>query len=171
MQTAVSQASLSPEAATAGQYLTFIVNGQEYGVEILRVQGIHGWDRATHIPNAPDYVLGVINLRGEIVPVVDLRRRLGLPSIAFGPTTVVVIVKVSNGQGDRTVGMVVDAISDVYQLERGAVQPPPEMGIAIDEEFVDGLAALSDKMIILLDIDRLIAMDTTVPEVRTAVGA
>ena len=96
-------------AETSEQYLTFMLAGEEYGVDILRVQEIKGWDKVTRIPHTPAYVLGVINLRGAVVPILDLRRRFGLETIDFGPTTVVIVVRASGGGDERTVGVVVDA--------------------------------------------------------------
>jgi purine-binding chemotaxis protein CheW len=130
--------------------------GEEYGVDILRVQEIKGLDKVTRIPNSPEHVLGVINLRGAVVPILDLRRRFGLEAIAFGPTTVVIVVRIEGGQDGRTVGMVVDAVSEVYNVDAGATQPPPDVCGGVDTIFVKGLATVEKKMLILLDIDRLI---------------
>jgi purine-binding chemotaxis protein CheW len=143
-------------AADAEQYLTFQLGREEYAVDILRVQEIKGWERATRIPHAPDYVLGVINLRGAIVPIIELRKRFHLESIDFGPTTVVIVVKVSGERGERTVGMVVDAVCEVYNVPHTDLKPPPEIGASVETAFVKGLATVEDKMLILLDIDRLI---------------
>ena len=137
----------------AGQYLTFLLAGEEYGVEILRVQEIKGWDSATPIPNTPDHVLGVLNLRGAVVPIIDLRKRFDLESIPYGPTTVVIVVKMIKDDQERTVGLVVDAVSEVYKLETGEIQPAPDMGGTIHTEFVRGLATVEDKMLILLEVD------------------
>ena len=140
----------------SSQYLTFMLAGEEYGVEILKVQEIKGWDTVTPIPNTPDYMLGVLNLRGAIVPIVDLRNRFQLDDIQFGPTTVVIVVKMQNQDQSRTVGLVVDAVAEVYRLENDAVQPAPEMGTTVHTEFVRGLVTVDKKMVILLDVDRLI---------------
>lgn len=140
----------------AGQYLTFLLAGEEYGVEILKVQEIKGFTRATPIPNTPAHVLGVLNLRGAVVPIVDLRRRFDMASIPYGPTTVVIVVKMRADGHERTVGLVVDAVADVYRLETGEIQPAPDLGTAIHTEFVRGLTTVDDKMVILLDVDRLI---------------
>lgn len=140
----------------SSQYLTFMLAGEEYGVEILKVQEIKGWDTVTPIPNTPDYMLGVLNLRGAIVPIVDLRNRFKLDDIQFGPTTVVIVVKMQNEDQTRTVGLVVDAVAEVYRLENDAVQPPPEMGSSVQTEFVRGLVTVDKKMVILLEVDRLI---------------
>lgn len=148
----------SPEAGNGNdQYLTFILDGEEYGVNILRVQGIQGWGTVTKIPNTPDYVLGVINLRGTIVPIVELRRRFGLESMPFGTTTVVIIVRVHDGERERTVGLVVDAVSDVYTLSQRDVRPAPDYGVSAETRFVSGLATVHDDMVILLDIDLLLS--------------
>jgi len=143
-------------AGSGDQYLTFMLAGEEYGVDILRVQEIKGWDRVTRIPHTPNYVLGVINLRGAVVPIIDLRLRFGIEEIKFGPTTVVIVVRVAGERDERTVGMVVDAVSEVYNVEAGDSKPPPEMCGSVDKVFVKALATVEDKMLILLDIDRLI---------------
>jgi purine-binding chemotaxis protein CheW len=155
MQAKVDRAQLDARAGSE-QYLTFQLAGEEYGVDILRVQEIKGWERATRIPHAPHYVLGVINLRGAIVPIIELRRRFSLESVEFGPTTVVIVVKVASERGERTVGMVVDAVCEVYNVDTGDVKPPPDVGATVDTAFVRGLVAIEGKMLILLDIDRLI---------------
>jgi purine-binding chemotaxis protein CheW len=157
MNTAQTQIDVTMQTqANAEQYLTFVLAEEEYGVDILRVQGIRGWNAVTRIPNTPDYILGVINLRGMVVPIVDLRRCFKLPSTTFGPMTVVVVVKVLNKERERTIGLVVDAVSDVYNVVGEAMKPPPDFGGAISTDFVKGLATVNDKMIILLDIDFLI---------------
>ena len=138
------------------QYLTFILGDEEYGVNILKVQEIRGWDTATAIPNTPDYVLGVVNLRGVVVPIVDLRQRFSLDNADFGPTTVVVIVKASQSDKERTVGMVVDAISDVYNVSLDDIREPPDMGSVVTTEFITGLTTVDEKMVILLNVDLLI---------------
>ena len=138
------------------QYLTFMLAGEEYGVDILRVQEIKGWDSATRIPNTPDYVQGVINLRGTIVPIIDLRMRFALEKLEYGPTTVVVVLKATSDNKERTMGIVVDGVSDVYSIGDGELKPAPEFGEDINAEFVKGLATVGEKMVIMLDIDRLL---------------
>jgi purine-binding chemotaxis protein CheW len=153
MSTAKAAAGANKSATDASeQYLTFMLAGEEYGVDILRVQEIKGWDKVTRLPHTPDYVLGVINLRGALVPILDLRRRFGLEAITFGPTTVVIVVRAV----ERTVGMVVDAVSEVYNVDPAATQPPPDVCGSVDTVFVKALATVDDKMLILLDVDRLI---------------
>ena len=157
-ETAVTEEN-SNELAVHGntdQFLTFILAGEEYGVDILRVQEIKGWDDVTPIPNTPDYVKGVINLRGAIIPIVDLRQRFGLEELEYGPTTVMIILKVQSEERERIMGVVVDAVSEVYNINGGELQPPPEFGGVIKTEFLRGLASVEDKMIIVLDIDHLL---------------
>lgn len=143
----------------SNQYLTFFLSNEEYGVDILKVQGIQSWDKVTPIPNTPNYVLGVINLRGIIVPILDLRIRFNLPSADIQRTTVVVIVKVAKGDNSRTVGLVVDAVSDVYSIESSDVCEAPDFGGTINADYVSGLVTIKDNMIILLDVDRLVNAD------------
>lgn len=147
--------SMEVEAGT-DQYLTFILSKEEYGVDILRVQEIRGWDGATVIPNTPDYVLGVINLRGTVVPIIDLRKRFEMDNIEFTAETVIVVVKVVHDSGERTVGMVVDAVSDVYNITTDDINSAPDVGGNVSLDFIKGLATVNDNMIILLDIDALI---------------
>jgi len=144
------------DEAGVQQYLTFILNGEEYGVDILRVQEIKGWDTVTPIPNTPCYIKGVINLRGAVVPIVDLRERFGLDNIEYGATTVVIVLKVISGDSDRTVGIVVDAVSDVHNVGEEEMKPSPDFGNSIDTNFISGLATVNEKMVIIIDIDRLL---------------
>jgi purine-binding chemotaxis protein CheW len=143
-------------SADEDQYLTFILADEEYGVDILRVQEIKGWDSVTSIPNTPEYIKGVINLRGTVVPIFDLRERFNLETIAYGPTTVVIVLKVANDDGERIMGIVVDAVSDVYNVTDEEMKPSPEFGSAIDTTFIRGLATVDNKMVILLNIDHLL---------------
>ncbi len=141
----------------ATQYLTFVCAEEEYGVGILRVQEIKGWDHVTRVPYAPHYVLGVMNLRGVIVPVINLRARFGLPARAFNASTVVIVVRVRSSRGEKTIGLVVDAVSEVYSIAAETIRPVPELGGAVDTASVSGIATVGGKMIMLLDIDALVA--------------
>ncbi|HAI70398.1 MAG TPA: chemotaxis protein CheW [Gammaproteobacteria bacterium] len=139
------------------KYLTFVLATEEYAVDILRVQEIKGWNKVTKIPNTPDYICGVINLRGTIVPIIDLRLRFSLEEQTYGAMTVVVVVKVlSDNKKERIMGIVVDAVSDVYDVPENQIKPPPDFGSVISTEFVKGLATVDEKMVIILDIDRLL---------------
>jgi purine-binding chemotaxis protein CheW len=146
----------SDEESASRQYLSFFLGGQEYATDILRVQEIKGWDTVTRVPYSPNYILGVINLRGAIVPVVDLRVRLALESAPFDSATVVIVARVAGARGERIVGLVVDAVSDVYGFSAENIQPPPEAVGSLDQMFVLGLAKLEDKLVIILDIERLV---------------
>lgn len=138
------------------QYLTFELAGQDYGVEILRVQEIKGWERPTRLPHSPAHVQGVINLRGAVVPIIDLRRRFGLPESPVSHTTVVIVVRVEAARGELTAGLVVDAVCEVCSLEAEQLRAAPEMDAGIDAQFVLGLAMLDERMLVLLDVSRLI---------------
>ena len=144
-------------APGGSQYVTFICGGVEYGVEILRVQEIKGWDGVTRVPYTPPYVLGVMNLRGVIVPVIDLRARFGLESKSYDSSTVVIVVRVDAAVGEKTVGIVVDAVSEVYNVAADAVKPTPDLGAGADAACVSGLTSVDDKMVMLLDMNRLVA--------------
>lgn len=144
-------------SAMASQYLTFMLDGEEYGVEILGVQEIKGWEKCTEIPNTPDYVLGVINLRGSVIPVIDLRRRFGLQPREFGKLTVVIVVALETESGSKIMGFVVDAVSDVYNIAAAQVRPAPDLDNSVDTRFVKGLATIDEKMIILLDLDHIVS--------------
>jgi purine-binding chemotaxis protein CheW len=146
---------------TVEQYLTFQLVGQRYGVEILRVQEIKGWEKPTRLPHSPDYVQGVINLRGAVVPILDLRRRFGLGEAEYGRTTVVIVVKVESARGELTAGMVVDGVCEVCNIGAEDLRPPPELSGAIDTDFVRGLAMVDDKMLVLLDVARLVGTTLT----------
>ncbi len=143
----------------AEQYLTFILANEEYGVDILRVQEIKGWDSVTPIPNTPSYIKGVINLRGTIVPIVDLRQRFTMDAIEYGPMTVVIVLKIECDDRDRIMGIVVDAVSDVYDVNSEEMKPAPDFGSVVNIEFVKGLATVEEKMIIILNIDHLLSGD------------
>jgi purine-binding chemotaxis protein CheW len=139
----------------SAQLLTFIVDTEEYGVEILRVQEIRGWSKPMPIPNTPSYVLGVINIRGDIVPIADLRERLGMARRPHGPTTAVVVLRVAEGARQRVMGIVVDAMSDVTDVAADQIKPPPEFGLASDAGLTKGIATLADKMVTILEVDRI----------------
>ncbi|MEO0576528.1 MAG: chemotaxis protein CheW [Pseudomonadota bacterium] len=152
----------SQNADESSQFLTFLLADEEYGIDILKVQEIRGWTAVTPIPNTPEHVLGVLNLRGAVVPIVDLRRRFALAGISYTTTTVIIVVSMVENGVDHTVGLVVDAVADVHRLDTAELHPPPEMGSAIDTEFVRALATVNDKMVILLDADKLIRFEDTV---------
>ncbi|MCU0705104.1 MAG: chemotaxis protein CheW [Fimbriiglobus sp.] len=141
-------------AADGRQYLTFRLADEEYGLEILRVQEIKGYSKVTPLPNTPPEVKGVMNLRGAVVPIIDLRHRFGLPTAEYTRFTVIIVVTI----GVRVIGLVVDAVSDVLNVgERDAV-PPPELGAGVDTSFLTGIARSGERLVSLLNIDRLVGL-------------
>jgi purine-binding chemotaxis protein CheW len=141
------------------QVLTFTLGNETYGVDILRVQEIRGWAPVTRIPQSPPHVLGVLNLRGSIVPIVDLRMRFALERAAYTAVTVIIVLSVEAQNGRRDIGVVVDGVSDVVDIDSAHIKPPPDLGGQVKTEFIRGLAALGDQMTMLLDIDRLVGSD------------
>lgn len=138
------------------QFLTFMMADEEYGVDILAVQEIRGWEEITQIPNSPSYVKGAINLRGTIVPIIDLRARFGLPQVPYSSVTVVIVVKVDLESGDKIMGLVVDAVSDVYSISESDARDVPDVTNTENTEFVHGLVNVGEKMVVLLDLKRVL---------------
>ena len=138
------------------QYLTFQLGDEEYAIDILSVQEIKSWTSVTPLPQSPPYMLGVINLRGAIVPVIDLRRRFDLPEREISPITTVVIVSADSDDGQKVVGLVVDCVSEVYHLASNQIQQSNEISGDIDTNFIHGLAKIDDKLVILLNLSRLV---------------
>lgn len=151
------QEQIDQSDANDDQILSFVLGGEEYGVDILRVQEIKGWEVTTAIPNSPKYVMGVINLRGSVVPIVDLRVRFSLDDITYNDSTVVIIVRAQDEtNSQKIIGLVVDGVSDVYSMNKSELQPAPHMAGTINTDYVNGLATVSDKMVIVLHVDHLI---------------
>ena len=140
------------------QYLTFIMDEEEYGVDILAVQEIRGWESATPVPNSPGFIKGVINLRGTIVPIMDLRGRFNLTDPEYGPETVVIVLKISTERGSRTMGIIVDAISDVYDVPVDDVKRTG-FGDNQNADFIKGLVTVNKHMVILLKLDSLLTIE------------
>ncbi len=139
-------------AADASQYLTFTLGDEEYGVEILRVQEIRGYSAITPIPNTPPHIKGVMNLRGTIIPVLDLRSKLGMAEAAYNQFTVIIVVTV----GTKVLGMVVDSVSDVLNIPRNNIQATPDFGTDVDARFISGMARAGEKLVVLLDLERTV---------------
>ena len=149
MATVLKQAAVAAEAE-GREFLTFRLSGEEYAIDILKVQEIRGWENPTAIANTPDFIKGVINLRGTIVPIVDLRIKFK-GQAKYDAFTVVIILTVAR----RVMGIVVDAVSDVVTLTADQIRPAPEFGTGLDTRFITGLGTLGDRMLILTDIERL----------------
>jgi len=145
-------------ATDGSQYLTFTLGAEEYGFEILKVQEIKGYSAITPIPNTPNYVKGVMNLRGSIIPIVDLRAKLAMAEAAYNQFTVIIVVRV----GTKTVGVVVDAVSDVLNIPLKDIQPTPDFGSQVDARFISGLAKAGERLVVLLDIEKVLAGDGSV---------
>ena len=135
------------------EYLTFILGSEEYGIEILKVQEIRGYDVVTRIANTPDFIKGVINLRGHIVPIIDLRIKFKLGKVQYNEFTVVIILNI----GNRIIGIVVDGVSDVLALTAAQIRAVPDIVSDIDNKYLLGLGTLGDRMLILVDIERLMS--------------
>jgi len=141
------------------QFLTFILDDEAYGVEILRVQEIKGWTPVTRIPNTPEYMQGVLNLRGTIVPIVDMRMRFKLKHVEYTPITVVIVLSVKSESGERVIGLVVDSVSDVIDVAAQDVKPTPDFGTSLNTKFINGIATSNDTMVMLLDVDKLLSVE------------
>jgi purine-binding chemotaxis protein CheW len=152
-QTLTEKNSSDTTDITGSEYLAFTLGNEEYGIDILKVQEIRGYEAVTRIANAPDFLKGVINLRGIIVPVVDMRIKFNLGTATYDQFTVVIILNIEG----RIVGMVVDSVSDVTTLRPDQVRPAPEMGTTFSTDFLIGLGTLDDRMLILVDIDKLMS--------------
>jgi purine-binding chemotaxis protein CheW len=133
------------------EYLTYTLGPEEYAIDILRVQEIRGYEAPTTIANAPGFLKGVINLRGTIVPIVDLRIKFNVGTADYTPFTVVIILNI----GSRVVGIVVDAVSDVTMLRRDQIRPAPEFAATVDTKYINGLCTLDERMLIVVDIEQL----------------
>jgi purine-binding chemotaxis protein CheW len=145
--------SVTGQPAGASEYLTFRLGAEEYGIDILRVQEIRSYEEPTRIANAPHFIKGVVNLRGVIVPVVDLRIKLGCEKVEYNGFTVVIVLNVHG----RVVGAVVDSVSDVMELAAEEIKPSPEMGHSVDAGFITGIASVGERMLILMDIQALMS--------------
>jgi purine-binding chemotaxis protein CheW len=156
---AAAAAAASPASVTAqgGEFLTFRLGAEEYGIDILRVQEIRSYEQPTRIANAPAFIKGVVNLRGVIVPIIDLRLKLGCEQVEYNTFTVVVVLNVRG----RVVGAVVDSVSDVLELARDHIKPAPQLNSSVDASFITGIGTIktgdADRMLILMDIEGLMS--------------
>ena len=137
------------------EFLSFTLGDEEYGIDIQKVQELRGYDAVTRIANAPEFIKGVVNLRGIIVPIIDMRIRFGIGTPSYDQFTVVIVLNIAG----RVVGMVVDSVSDVITLSQEQIKPAPEMGSALDTDYLIGLGTLEERMLILVDIDRLMSSE------------
>ncbi|NRA85531.1 MAG: purine-binding chemotaxis protein CheW [Gammaproteobacteria bacterium] len=140
----------------ARQFLTFFLNDEEYGVDILQVNEIREWTPITTLPETPSFVKGVINLRGNIVPIIDLRALFNFKSVEYGPTTVVIVLNINNDGQQLVMGIVVDAVSDTHTINQGEIKKSPNCAGSINIKYLQGLVEIEGKLVLLLDIDKLL---------------
>jgi len=155
---APTAAAVMPLGALAAQpleFLAFTLGQEEYGVDIQKVQELRGYDAVTRIANAPEHIKGVVNLRGIIVPIIDMRIKFNLGTPTYDQFTVVIILNIAS----RVMGMVVDSVSDVITLSPEQVKPAPEMGAVLDADYLIGLGTLDDRMLILVDLEKLMTSE------------
>jgi len=154
MSSTTTQTSVTAAAENSGnEFLAFTLGCEEYGIDILRVQEIRGYEPVTRIGNAPDFIKGVVNLRGIIVPIVDMRIKFNLGTPVYDHLTVVIILNIAG----RMVGMVVDSVSDVMTLSLEQMRPAPEITTVFDSDYLMGLGSIEERMLILVDIDKLMS--------------
>jgi purine-binding chemotaxis protein CheW len=134
------------------QLVSFNIGDEEFGVDILKVQEINRMVQVTRVPNTPDYVLGVINLRGKVIPIIDMRNRLGMATKEFDKDTRIVIVEIES----KVIGFVVDAVSEVIRINKSITEPPPPMVAGIDSEYITAIGKLEDRLLILLDLRKIL---------------
>ncbi|MBL8215063.1 MAG: purine-binding chemotaxis protein CheW [Bryobacterales bacterium] len=152
---AAGAAVLDTGAQTGSQCLSFRIGEEEYGIDILRVQEIKGYSNITRIPNTPPHIKGVINLRGAVVPVVDLRAKFSMELMEYTKFTVIILVAVAS----KTMGLIVDAVSDVLDIKEEDIQAPPELGVSVDTRFMRGMTTVNERLVAILDVDRLLGED------------
>ena len=156
----ITSLNFDTEEETKGsQFLSFDVGGEEFAVNILSVQEIRGWDNPTFLPNAPVYIKGVLNLRGTIVPVMDLRHRFRFNKADYLDTTVVIILKVGTDESERLMGCVVDGVSDVFNFQETEISEVPDYGSGVDTLFTSGVMTVDDHAVTLLELNNLLSLD------------
>jgi purine-binding chemotaxis protein CheW len=165
MQTEMIERQESPQAgvpAREGKYLTFSLAGEEYGIGILKVKEIIGMMPVTHVPRTPEFVKGVVNLRGKVIPVVDLRLRFALEAAAYTERTCIIVVEVAGANGSVMMGIVVDAVSEVLNIRGADIENTPAFGVRLNTDFILGMAKAAGGIKILLDIDKVLSSEDIV---------
>ena len=147
------------EEDKGSQFLSFDVGGEEFAVDILSVQEIRGWEQPTYLPNSPVYIKGVLNLRGTIVPVMDLRNRFRFKNAEYSETTVIIILKVTQSDKERLMGCVVDGVSDVFNIEESEITEVPDYGSGVDSRFTAGVMTVEDHAVTLLELSNLLSLE------------
>ena len=149
--------SVTAQYIARDKYLTFSLGGEKYGIEILAVREINGMTDITPIPETPEFVKGVINLRGKIIPVVDLRLKFQMVERAYDERTCIIVVQMSASSGPVQIGVVVDSVSEVSSISQEDIEPPPSMGLSLEKSYITGMAKSKEDVKILLDIDRVLS--------------
>ncbi|MBN1292890.1 MAG: purine-binding chemotaxis protein CheW [Candidatus Latescibacteria bacterium] len=145
--------------AQAGKYLTFMLADEEYGLEILKVKEIIGMMDITVLPQTPDFVKGVINLRGKVIPVIDLRLKFMMPEIGYSEKTCIIVVEIRHSVGTMQIGIIVDQVSEVLNVTSEELEATPKFGVSLDTDFILGMAKSGRKIITLLDIGRVLVAE------------
>lgn len=153
----MSSAPATGAVATAGKFLSFRIGEEDYAVEILKVQEIIGMMGVTRVPRMPDYFRGVINLRGKIIPVIDIRRKFGMPAHEDTKRTCVIVARVIRSDVAITMGIIVDEVSEVLNISSDQIEPTPSFGTGVDTEFIRGMGKVGQRVLIILDIDKVLA--------------
>ncbi|TVR46546.1 MAG: purine-binding chemotaxis protein CheW [Planctomycetota bacterium] len=154
-----TNAKVSNDHSLAGKYLTFVAGDEEYGIGILKVQEIIGIMKVTRVPRVSSFIRGVINLRGKVIPIIDLRLRFDLPAQVDSERTCIVVVQIRRDNEEVTMGIVVDEVREVMDIAADAIEPPPRFGNGVSTAFLLGMAKVGDKVIELLDIDRVLSQE------------
>jgi len=157
--TASEPAGLQKTDPRTGKYLTFGLGNEEFAIQVLRVREIMGVQEITAVPQTPGYVKGVINLRGKVIPVVDLRLKFGLPEIEYTQRTCIIVVQIEGGSGKVLIGVIVDAVSEVLTLQGGEIENTPDFGSGVAAPYLLGMAKIKGKVKILLDIDKALGVE------------
>lgn len=157
--TAIEQASLQKVDQRAGKYLTFGLGHEEFAIQVLRVREIMGVQEITAVPQMPGHVKGVINLRGKVIPVLDLRLKFGLPEIEYTQRTCIIVAQIQSDAGSLLIGVIVDAVSEVLTLQSGEIEDTPDFGGGVATPYLLGMAKVKGKVKILLDIDKVLAVE------------
>lgn len=157
-----SSATDQTAAGISGQYLSFTLGDEDYGIDILKVQEIRGWEDVRPLPDTPDYVKGVLDLRGAIMPIIDLRLRFKLDKVEYAATTVTIILSIELKGEPYMIGIVVDAVSDVLDIQADKIKATPSLGKKIDTKYLLGMVSIENRVVLLLDVDNLLDPDELV---------
>ncbi|MFD3303780.1 chemotaxis protein CheW [Alteromonas macleodii] len=144
------------ETESVEQYLSFKLGEEFYGINILRVQEIKGWEETTSIPNTPGFIKGVINLRGTVIPILDLRLKFNMKWNEYDKKTVVIVTKIKSEDTEKIMGIVVDSVSDTQNIKLSEISEAPDLGVSINTDYIKGITSVGENMLVILDIDRLI---------------